>query len=69
MGFQYVLLSVSPDIVGELFSLSPFSLWEKGWGRGTKLRVPRQTLSPTLSQRERELANLEWLFENALELV
>jgi hypothetical protein len=33
---------------------SPFSLWEKGWGRGAQLRRDTQALSLTLSQRERE---------------
>jgi len=32
--------------------LSPFSLWEKGWGRGTYCEP--NALSLTLSQRERE---------------
>jgi len=34
---------------------TPFSLWEKGWGRGGVANGrDTQALSPTLSQRERE---------------
>ncbi len=39
-------------------SNSPFSLWEKGWGRGVQLGRDTQALSPTLSQREREKESL-----------
>jgi hypothetical protein len=43
------------DCLADVGLISPFSLWEKGRGRGAKLgRLDTQALSPTLSQRERE---------------
>jgi len=40
-----------------VLGLSPFSLWEKGRGRGAELMIGAslKSLSPTLSRREREL--------------